>query len=126
MAVMPPLFHGAVVDMFYFPLYDDRLPEWVPIWGGRHVTFFRPVFNIADAASPWASPCYIPDAAGRQAEGKASTEEASRSDTGGGSGPGHGPKGLTRYPTIPAHQYFGDPHGVGGGPCAGCRPHPEV
>lgn len=45
-----PIFHGAVVDMFYFPLLDGRLPEWLPIWGGEHFVFFRPVFNIADAA----------------------------------------------------------------------------
>ncbi len=44
------LFHGAVVDMFYFPLIDGRFPEWLPIWGGEHFRFFRPVFNIADAS----------------------------------------------------------------------------
>jgi signal peptidase II len=44
------LFHGAVVDMFYFPLWEGRLPEWLPIWGGEHFVFFRPVFNIADSA----------------------------------------------------------------------------
>ena len=42
--------HGAVVDMFYFPLWEGRLPEWLPVWGGEHFVFFRPVFNIADAA----------------------------------------------------------------------------
>ena len=45
-----PLLHGAVVDMFYFPLWEGRLPEWIPMWGGDHFVFFRPVFNIADAA----------------------------------------------------------------------------
>ncbi len=45
-----PLLHGAVVDMFYFPLIEGRLPEWLPLWGGEHFVFFRPVFNIADAA----------------------------------------------------------------------------
>lgn len=44
------LFHGKVVDMLYFPLYDGILPEWVPFWGGEHFTFFEPVFNIADTA----------------------------------------------------------------------------
>lgn len=44
------LFHGAVVDMFYFPLWEGRLPEWLPLWGGDHFIFFRPVFNVADAA----------------------------------------------------------------------------
>lgn len=45
-----PFLHGAVVDMFYFPLIEGRLPEWLPFWGGEHFVFFRPVFNIADAA----------------------------------------------------------------------------
>lgn len=45
-----PIFHGAVVDMFYFPLWEGRLPDWLPGWGGQHTVFFRPVFNIADAA----------------------------------------------------------------------------
>jgi signal peptidase II len=44
------LLHGAVVDMFYFPLWEGILPAWLPIWGGEHALFFRPVFNIADAA----------------------------------------------------------------------------
>ena len=44
------IFHGKVVDMLYFPLYDGVLPSWVPIWGGNHFTFFEPVFNIADSA----------------------------------------------------------------------------
>ncbi len=45
-----PLLHGAVVDMFYFPLWQGRLPEWLPLWGGQYFEFFRPVFNVADAA----------------------------------------------------------------------------
>ena len=45
-----PFLHGAVVDMFYFPLWEGRLPEWLPVWGGEHFLFFRPVSNIADAA----------------------------------------------------------------------------
>ncbi len=63
------LFHGKVVDMFYFPMIDTNLPdwiphiqftlpEWVPFLGGkyfsffanRHFTFFDPVFNVADSA----------------------------------------------------------------------------
>lgn len=44
------LLHGAVVDMFYFPVWEGRLPQWLPFWGGEHMVFFRPVFNIADAA----------------------------------------------------------------------------
>ncbi|MBS1546082.1 MAG: lipoprotein signal peptidase [Bacteroidetes bacterium] len=42
--------HGAVVDMFYFPLLQGTFPAWVPFWGGEEYVFFRPVFNIADAA----------------------------------------------------------------------------
>ncbi len=45
-----PLFFGKVVDMFYFPMFKGYLPEWIPFWGGDYVVFFRPVFNIADAA----------------------------------------------------------------------------
>ena len=42
--------HGRVVDMFYFPIIEGYFPEWLPFWGGEHFIFFRPVFNIADAA----------------------------------------------------------------------------
>lgn len=43
--------HGNVVDMLYFPIIKDvTLPEWLPIWGGDEFIFFRPIFNIADAA----------------------------------------------------------------------------
>lgn len=44
-----PLLMGKVVDMFYFPIIDTVLPEWVPIWGGEEFVFFRPVFNFADS-----------------------------------------------------------------------------
>ncbi len=43
-------FWGCVVDMLYFPVIEGTLPSWVPIWGGEYFLFFRPVFNIADAA----------------------------------------------------------------------------
>ncbi|WP_432709219.1 lipoprotein signal peptidase [Pedobacter sp.] len=43
-------FHGRVVDMFYFPILKGVFPTWVPIWGGEDYIFFRPVFNVADAA----------------------------------------------------------------------------
>jgi len=45
-----PLFQGKVVDMLYFPLVDTFWPEWIPYLGGSRFQFFRPVFNIADAA----------------------------------------------------------------------------
>ena len=44
------LFHGRVVDMLYFPLFEGRFPQWVPIWGGEDYLFFREVFNIADSS----------------------------------------------------------------------------
>jgi len=43
------LFHGKVVDMLYFPLYEGILPSWIPFWGGEYFSFFDPVF-IADTA----------------------------------------------------------------------------
>jgi signal peptidase II len=42
--------HGKVVDMFYFPLIDTVLPEWLPFWGGTRFEFFKPVFNLADTS----------------------------------------------------------------------------
>ena len=45
-----PFLFGRVVDMFYFPMIDTILPEWVPIWGGERFEFFKPIFNFADAA----------------------------------------------------------------------------
>lgn len=45
------LFHGKVVDMFYFPIIEDYvLPSWLPIWGGKEFTFFNAIFNVADVA----------------------------------------------------------------------------
>jgi signal peptidase II len=44
------LFHGRVVDMLYFPIWEGYLPEWLPFKGGDYFIFFRPVFNIADTA----------------------------------------------------------------------------
>ena len=43
-------FHGRVVDMLYFPIAEGYFPSWIPIWGGDEFVFFRPVFNLADAA----------------------------------------------------------------------------
>ncbi len=44
------LFHGMVVDMFYFPLFSFTWPDWMPLIGGKVFSFFDPVFNFADAA----------------------------------------------------------------------------
>ena len=43
-------FHGEVVDMFYFPIWEGFLPSWLPLWGGKHFTFFNAIFNVADVA----------------------------------------------------------------------------
>ncbi|WP_343330917.1 lipoprotein signal peptidase [Polaribacter staleyi] len=43
------LFHGRVVDMFYFPLWEGVLPDWIPVIGGEFFTFFQYIFNPADA-----------------------------------------------------------------------------
>lgn len=46
-----PFLHGKVVDMFYFPIVTWTWPEWMPFGlGGTDGEFFRPVFNLADAA----------------------------------------------------------------------------
>lgn len=44
-----PFLYGRVVDMFYFPIIDTTLPANFPLWGGRHIIFFRPIFNFADS-----------------------------------------------------------------------------
>lgn len=41
---------GKVVDMFYFPVINTTWPDWSPIKPGQQFIFFRPVFNISDAA----------------------------------------------------------------------------
>ena len=51
--------HGRVVDMFHFPLIDTVLPSWVPVMGGERFEFFRPVFNVADAAISVGVACII-------------------------------------------------------------------
>ena len=43
--------HGRVVDMFYFPIWENiHIPKWIPIIGGVDYTFFSDVFNVADAS----------------------------------------------------------------------------
>lgn len=44
------LLYGKVVDMFYFPLIEWDMPDWMPIYSGEHCVFFSPIFNFADAA----------------------------------------------------------------------------
>jgi signal peptidase II len=42
--------HGKVVDMFYFPIHNFQMPDWLPFLGGEDFLFFSPIFNVADAA----------------------------------------------------------------------------
>jgi|WetSurMetagenome_2_1015567.scaffolds.fasta_scaffold85784_2 signal peptidase II len=41
-------FHGQIIDMFYFPIFETKLPNWFPFHGGENYLFFWPVFNLAD------------------------------------------------------------------------------
>ena len=43
-------FHGRVVDMLYFPLFEGTFPKWLPVYGGEPFKFFNAIFNIADMA----------------------------------------------------------------------------
>src|SRR3954470_10892912 len=45
-----PWFHGQVIDMLFFPLFDFTWPDWLPVVGGDYFFFFSPVFNIADSS----------------------------------------------------------------------------
>lgn len=44
-----PWFHGQVVDMFYIDIWEGRVADWVPLWGGDYLSLW-PIFNIADAS----------------------------------------------------------------------------
>ncbi|MDR1415938.1 MAG: lipoprotein signal peptidase [Prevotellaceae bacterium] len=41
---------GRVVDMLYFPVIQTTYPSWFPFNAGERFVFFRPIFNLADAA----------------------------------------------------------------------------
>ncbi|MDR1343432.1 MAG: lipoprotein signal peptidase [Prevotellaceae bacterium] len=41
---------GRVVDMLYFPIIQGTYPSWFPFNAGERFIFFRPIFNLADAA----------------------------------------------------------------------------
>jgi len=43
-------FHGQVIDMLFFPIFDFYWPDWVPWLGGDNFVFFSPVFNVADSS----------------------------------------------------------------------------
>ncbi|GAB3833132.1 lipoprotein signal peptidase [Pontibacter rugosus] len=34
------LMYGHVVDMWYFPIFNTTLPDWLPVWGGKPFEFF--------------------------------------------------------------------------------------
>jgi signal peptidase II len=43
-------FHGQVIDMLFFPIFEFYWPDWIPVWGGDNFVFFSPVFNVADSS----------------------------------------------------------------------------
>jgi signal peptidase II len=45
-----PWFHGQVIDMLFFPIFEFTWPDWFPMVGGDYFLFFSPVFNIADSS----------------------------------------------------------------------------
>ena len=44
------LFYGKVVDMLHLPIWSGTISEQIPLVGGMYVSFFDPVFNVADVA----------------------------------------------------------------------------
>lgn len=49
-----PMLLGNVVDMFYFPLFEGILPEWIPFWGENTLSFSGPSLTWPTHASPSA------------------------------------------------------------------------
>lgn len=47
--VPTPWFHGQVIDMFYVDIWEGRVADWVPVFGGDYLSLW-PIFNIADAS----------------------------------------------------------------------------
>ena len=47
--VSTPWFHGQVIDMFYFDIWEGIVPHWIPIMGGHPLSLW-PIFNVADSA----------------------------------------------------------------------------
>ncbi|CAN5502876.1 lipoprotein signal peptidase [soil metagenome] len=45
-----PWFHGQVIDMLFFPMFEFQWPNWFPMIGGDTFLFFSPVFNVADSS----------------------------------------------------------------------------
>jgi signal peptidase II len=44
-----PWFHGQVIDMFYIDIWEGRVANWIPVFGGDYMALW-PIFNIADAS----------------------------------------------------------------------------
>lgn len=44
-----PWFHGQVIDMFYIDIWEGRVADWIPVFGGDYMALW-PIFNIADAS----------------------------------------------------------------------------
>ena len=42
-------FHGQVIDMFYIDIWEGRVADWIPLFGGDYLSLW-PIFNIADAS----------------------------------------------------------------------------
>jgi len=47
--VVTPWFHGQVIDMFYIDIWEGRVVDWIPVFGGDYMALW-PIFNIADAS----------------------------------------------------------------------------
>ena len=44
-----PWLHGQVIDMFYIDIWEGRVADWVPVFGGDYLSLW-PIFNVADAS----------------------------------------------------------------------------
>jgi len=44
-----PWFHGQVIDMFYIDIWEGRMANWIPFFGGQHIALW-PIFNVADSS----------------------------------------------------------------------------
>ncbi len=47
--VPTPWFHGQVIDMFYVDIWEGRIADWIPVFGGDYMSLW-PIFNIADSS----------------------------------------------------------------------------
>jgi signal peptidase II len=44
-----PWLHGQVIDMFYIDIWEGRVADWIPLFGGDYLSLW-PIFNVADAS----------------------------------------------------------------------------